>query len=884
VIGLWQRAILARRSGALLRTAVGTALTVGLLGSLGAFLVSSSASMTLRAIAGVPVDWQIELLPGADPQVIAKAAGETVGYSRLQQVGYADAAGFSARTGGTVQATGPGKVVGLDPSYRRDFPAQLRLLIGSLDGVLVAQQTAANLHVGIGDKVTIERVGVGPAEVTVDGVVDLPNADLMFQAVGMPPGAAPQAPPDNVLLLPGERWHALFDPQAAARPDTVRAQLHLGLLRHRLRSAPDAAYAQVLGAARKLEARIAGSGIVADNLAARLDAIRGDALYARVLFLFLGTPGALLAILLTVSIAASGSSRRRREQALLRARGASVTQILLLSGVEAVAVAVLGILGGLLLVVLTSRLLLGADVLQWSSLAWVAGAAAIGLLATVAAALVPAWLDARDLTVARARTPMGARGPALWQRLHLDLLLLFLAALLFWQTASTGYQVVLAPEGVPATAVDYYAFISPALLWMGVAFLAVRLLRIGFGPGRDSLGRILRPVAGNLSRIVAASLGRQHGRAIRGVVLVAASVSFAASTAVFDTTYNAQSLVDAQLTNGADVTVTGTAAAPAGSLLPAFAAIPGVVAAEALQHRFAYVGTDLQDLYGIDAARIGAATSMSDAYFQGGNAKAMLERLAGTLDGLLVSEETVNDFQLQPGDRINLRLLNLADHQYHAVSFRFVGVVREFPSAPRDSFLVANASYIGSRTGSAAGEIVLLRTAGDPKAVADAARRVAEPLPGARVTDIHSTLSLIASSLTAVDLAGLTRLELGYAVLMVIGAAGVAFALDLADRRRSFAILAALGAKPRQLGAFLWAEGLLILLAGTVIGLLTGFLVADMLVKLLTGVFDPPPESLSVPWPYLAATLLAMLASVVAALLATQAVARRQVSERLRGI
>jgi putative ABC transport system permease protein len=247
-----------------------------------------------------------------------------------------------------------------------------------------------------------------------------------------------------------------------------------------------------------------------------------------------------------------------------------------------------------------------------------------------------------------------------------------------------------------------------------------------------------------------------------------------------------------------------------------------------------------------------------------------------------VSEETVKDFQLQPGDRINLRLLNLGDHRYHTIPFRFVGVVREFPTAPRDSFLVANASYIGSGTGSAAGEIVLLRASGDPTRVADTARKTAQSLPGALVTDVRGVLSLIASSLTAVDVAGLTRLELGFAVLMAVGAAGVAFALDLADRRRTFAILAALGAKPRQLGAFLWAEGLLILLGGTVIGLPTGFLIAAMLVKLLTGVFDPPPESLSVPWPYLAATLLAVLASVVATLLATQAVAQRQVSERLR--
>src|SRR5260370_35318688 len=141
-------------------------------------------------------------------------------------------------------------------------------------------------------------------------------------------------------------------------------------------------------------------------------------------------------------------------------------------------------------------------------------------------------------------------------------------------------------------------------------------------------------------------------------------------------------------------------------------ALPGVAAAQAMQHRFAYVGTDLQDLYGVDAAHIGEATSMSDAYFQGGDAKATLRALAGTPDGLLVSEETVRDFQLQRGDRINLRLQSLSDHQYHVVPFRFIGAVREFPTAPRDSFLVANADYRAGQTGSTPARFVWACAAG----------------------------------------------------------------------------------------------------------------------------------------------------------------------------
>ena len=203
---LWLGGLLGRRPGRLLGVTAGVAMTVALLASLGTFLVSSSATMTARAIAGVPVDWQIQLLPGTSEDVVAKALEAAAPATRHQMVGYADTAGLEAKSGGSVQSTGPGKIVGLPAGYAVQFPGQVRLLLGRLDGVLLAQQTAANLHVTVGDTFSVARVGLPPVELAVDGIVDLPNQDQMFQAVGLPPGAALQAPPDNVALLAMADW------------------------------------------------------------------------------------------------------------------------------------------------------------------------------------------------------------------------------------------------------------------------------------------------------------------------------------------------------------------------------------------------------------------------------------------------------------------------------------------------------------------------------------------------------------------------------------------------------------------------------------------------------------------------------------------------------
>ncbi|WP_034629895.1 FtsX-like permease family protein [Desulfotruncus alcoholivorax] len=880
----WMKGLFTYRSSRLWCAMVGVALTVGLLASTGTFIASGAASMTKHAVAGVPVDWQVQLAPGASVGAVKKAVSQTVFYSALEQVGYADVSGFTAATGGTVQTTGPGKVLGISDSYIRSFPAELRRLTGAAQGVLVAQQTAANLHVQAGDTVVMQRIGLPAAKVKVAGVVDLPDADALFQAVGAPPGAAPQAPPDNVVLLPAPLWHSLFDGQAGLRPDTVRTQLHVKLAQP-LPSAPSDAYIYVQRLANNLEARLAGSGLVGDNLAARLAGVREDALYGRVLFLFLGLPGVLLAMWLTLAVTASGAARRRREQALLRVRGAAIGQIMGLAVLEALVVAFGGVLLGTVLALGTDKLILPAGVLVHKQIiTWTVGAAIAGLVLAAVAVLYPAWVQARHLAVLAGRAPLGRAGVPLWQRAYVDLIILAAGAVELWHTAGTGYQLVLAPEGVASVSVHYEAFLAPLCLWLGGMLLISRLGEGFLKHGRGWLAKTLKPAAQKLSGLVAAYLCRQRGLVTRGMVLVALAVSFAVSTSVFNTTYNAQSRVDAELTNGADVTVTGSTTAPAGSRLAALQALPGVAAAQSMIHRFAYVGSDLQDIYGINPLQIGKVTSISNSYFGGGNARATLAALARQPDGVLVSEETVRDFQLHPGDLLRLRLQNSRDHSYHPVTFHFVGVVREFPTAPRDSFLVANASYLARVTGNDASEIVLMRSTGNPAALAARARPVVSSLAGARVTDIGSAQRLISSNLTAVNLRGLTRLELAFAVLLVAAATGLILALGLSERRRTLALLAALGARGRQLGAFIWSEGLVMLIGGTLLGTVLGFGIALTLVKVLTGVFDPPPEFITVPWGYLGLLLAAAVTSTAAAVLGIKTAAARPASQELRNL
>ncbi|MDL2409182.1 ABC transporter permease [Rhizobium calliandrae] len=864
MIGLWLKALLRRRFARITGTAMGVAITVALITLLFLFLTDSSASMTRRSVSAVPIDWQVEVSPGADLAMISDAIGKAAPIAAERQVSYAAIGGLEASAHGTVQTTGPGKAIAFDKDYLKDFPKEMRLLSGRADGIVVAQQTAANLAIVPGDTISIGRIGLSPQTVKVDGVVDLPDADTLFQAVGLPPQAAPQAPPDNVVILPLETWQALFGPQQAGRPDTTRTQFHVRLDHSALPASPVDAWAQVNGAGKNLEARIAGQALLANNLAARLDAVRGDSLYATVLFVFLGLPGVALACLLTIAIASAGGGQRRMEQALLRMRGADMRRVLALSAAEAIVVAMVGTAAGLIVAMLFASWEFGTETRLSTTL--LALSLLIGLTLSLAAFLVAAWRNARYRSVHVARRAIRRLETSSWQWLWLDLILLTTSLLFFLQSASTGYQIVLAPEGVAATSVDYYAFVAPALFWIGSALLMLRLSGLVIADNGKMLKWLVGPVAGRLTPIVSAALSHQSGRIAVGIAMTALAISFATSTAIFNTTYNAQALVDAELTNGADVTVFGTTANPAGAKRDALAALPGVKGIQPMQHRFAYVGNDLQDLYGIDPTAIGKATTLSDAYFSGGTAAKLLADLTTTPNGVLVSEETVQDFQLKIGDTINLRLVSGADNQYHAVPFVFLGVAREFPTAPRDSFLVANAAYVARMTGTKTNEYLLLKAAADPAALARTVRRILSGDPSLQIKDIGSAANIIGSSLTAVDLSGLTAIELTFAFGLAISAAGLMLWLGFADRRRDFAILMAIGAKPAQMAAFLWGEGILIATGGLVYGLSSGVLLAWMLVKLLTGVFDPPPDALSIPFVYLALVIVLLLASLATAI------------------
>jgi putative ABC transport system permease protein len=886
---------LARAPGRTLLRVLTLAAAVGLLAAMLLFVGHSLTTMTGSTVRSIPLDWQ--------GPVTSYRAATSVAHSVRRQPGIAEAlptatAPFvgvehASASAGTIRA-GAGAILAVPPGYLAHINT-FRLLRGSLreGAVVLDQQLAATLQVQPGDGIRLTpRRGTRPVRLPVSGVALVTAPDQLFQPLNPLLGPAPAQPPANIAILPVATFATRVAPAlpslaSAAGTSAVPGaqvgtqwQVQAQLLDSTLSGSPAKALQQATQLRNRVERSLPGKVVFVDNLGDSLNSAAGDALYAQTLYIMLAVPGALVALGLAYLAALGTAERDRRNLALLRARGARRRDLAWLAAIESLA---LGLLAG----PLGTGFALGALHLTGTA----TGIGLDRLLVTLALSIVLAALGAAAARVAtglvafrasveEARRSVRRTSTPLWQRLYLDMIAVAAAGLVYWLTIRTGFSAVVNPDSNPTFSLSVYMFLGPALLWLGATLLLVRLggSAIAWLAGRLAGGR-----ATTTRGFLLASASRRGGSINRGLLVFGLLLAFGVNLGIFTATYDQQARVDAQLTLGADVVAT----APPGAvtrtpLLQKIMHVRGVAGVSAVDHSYAYVGPDLQDTFGVDPSTLTRATSLRDSYFLGGSAAQMLERLRTTRDGILVSKETITDYSLNLGDLLRLRVLDHRTGRFRVDPFHVVGIVQEFPSAPKDSFMVANLDYLRAVSHDQGPNVVFVRASGGPDVLA---RRLAAATTrfGTSFKNIRQQTAQTVSSITTVDLRGISRIE----EVFVLVLAGVAMALfltvGLAERRHELATMTALGASLRRAAAFLWSEAALVLVAALALAAVLGWLLAEMLVAMLQHVFDPPPDRLAVPWTFLAGLGGAALAGcVVAAALAGLQVRRLRLGAILR--
>ncbi len=862
---------------------VGVALASSLITSVLLFGAASGTTVTRRALASLAIDAQVILAPAADA---SSSAALLVADPAVKTVAPFDLAHFdsaAASKAGTATQTSVGVLVGIDPGYTAATglfgPSSGSVAPGQIG---ISRDLASNLGVVPGDSIVFSLPGGASISLTVSGVISIDGADLLLGPIDAAHRAAGANSPTNVAVMSRADLESAVLPKipagaAASDPTTtgqaagaaspvfaadpaVRRELHVQLDHAQLPGDPVAASTWLDSIRRRVEKQGAGAFQWVDDASASLEPLASDLAWGQILFIFLALPGIFLALALSRFAADATADATRRHAALLRSRGATRIQLWKVFMAGTVITALVGSIVGVAIGALIGLGLFREELLSagFADAIGRSGIVAISLTTILAslAAILPLRSQLLEEVAAGRQELQRSRAP-LWQRLFLDVVALIGGLVIYVIAGGSGIHPVLNAEGNPTVTLALTSFVAPLLFWSGGTLLLLRI--IGRVMSRSGwIGRALQPILGPGGTLAGRSLTARASAASRAIVVLALAVSFATSVLVFDATYRQQQRIDAELTLGADIKAVPTTPMTAADV--AHLAGSGVAGATPFVDRVVYVGPEAQDLLAVDTASLPAVAPLADSFFKGATASAAIDALKARPDAILVSAETATDYSIVPGDRIRIRVPDAAGI-LKTIDFTMAGIALEFPTAPKDAFLVANIAYVASQTGNDRISFVLARAHGDVGSAASAVtRRLGH---GWQVSDLGTTTARLANSITSVDLSALVLLDVAFAV--AIAAVGVALFLlaGLAERRRELATLIAVGAEPRQVRSSILGETLVIGLAGIGTGLLSGVLVGMSLLQILAGVFDPPADGPAIP-----VLLIVALTGIVAAALA----------------
>jgi putative ABC transport system permease protein len=824
-------------------------------------------------------------------------------------VASADGLGFvdlpsGSLTAGASRIRGPVRVFAFDERYQVRYPS-IRLVSGGFEpaSALLSAEAARALGVEAGATVELHIPGRRtPLTVPVSGVVDLASAQPLFSSRKSSKFEEFLYVRDSVVVTPETFRDTIipaFDEARATVGSDIKSfpvqELDVSVDRARLHADPGRALEQTERISRAV-ARIApGQDYVIDNISNTLTVARADAAVGKRMFLFLGLPGILMAAFLAAYAGSILSSAQRREHANLRVRGAHRGHLRRIAIYKALAFAGAGSILGIALGLASAVVILGwttsfeaaPEDLAVSALI----AAGAGAVITTLALYLPARRSV-NREVTQERREMHVAAIPLWRRLRLDLALLATAVVAEVAAVRTG---ALDPpsgsvySGVAVT-LPSRLLVAPMFAWGGGILLSVRsLLAIASLLPRPSSERFGPVVGGILSR----SLRRRSSALATGTIGLGLVVAFGMSLAIFTATYEAAKAADSRFVVGSDLRITPSVLSD-DPLLARDASdltVPGVSAVSPVVFRLensVLIGPFNQrrkNLAAIDPTSFARVAPLPDSLFDGSSAADTLSALGADPRGLLVDTETADDLSVEQGDTVTI-ILALATRRETQERFHVVGLFDRFPGFPEGANLVVNRRRYEQatelrRVDFFLADVIDVSDAGLARAIASLRSGPGENVPF-RIDSTETTLDKDRSSLTAVNVNGLVGLDTLHMVLMSAAAIAMFIFGLMLQRRREYVTLRAQGVRMSELHALVLAEAALVAVCGLAAGLLVGWGMALLLVRILRALFILDP-TLHLPIGRIAMlSALVLAATVISGLGATEILRRLKPTEILR--
>jgi putative ABC transport system permease protein len=856
-----------------LLAAVGIAFPVAILAATLFFVDSAARSMTRIALRPVQIEMRaLATTLDANMTQVSHQLASIPGVVRVERF----AATNVVVSGAHGKATA--RLFAVDPEYLAHHP-WVRPSGGLAGGALLNLQLQGEPGIVSSPRVSITLPGRSERLLSapVSGAVDLREAFTWFEIpTGEVQGDIAMVPRAIVIdyasfersVLPALRRElgtqtTVLNPGLNELPP-VTVEAHITTSRGAYPADPGRAAAFSGGLRRVLERRVAGAIVVADDTAEPLMAAATDADNAKILFLLLGIPGFLAAAALGLATESALAEAQRREDALLRLRGATDAQLVRLATAHAAVTALAGAVAGLLAAALAVSLIEGRALWQGTS----AGRLTVSCLLAVGAGagitavrLVRLRRAGRSTEVATERRFVQAGWTPPWQRSRLDLVMIAVGGAILLVNAISGGLKPTQTEG-SNVALSFYVLLAPVALWLGLTLLAVRLALGALARRAAPTGD--RPLA-SWGAAVARWLGRRPARMAAALTLGVLAVAFGTEVVSFVGTYRSAKRADARAAFASDLrlrpTTDGTFVLPA--------RLPGVASTTPIRYVPSRAGTDRKTILTIDVGSYARSTTMHPLMLKGHG----LDALARDPRAVIVDKDLSQVLAVRVGDTLPLTVFPDDQEKSRHRDLRVVGIFRSFPpSSPPAEMVMSAAALPPFLLPQPEFHLARVEPGLRPATVAKRLRRAG--LERAfKVSTEAEQAPFAEQSIAALDLGPLSDIEsIGAGLIAALGVAVLGAFLVL-ERRREFAILNAVGADGRQLLASPAAEGAITVVGSLLIGVPLGLLLSILSVRVLGLFFVLPPPLVSVP----AGTLLAFVAAMVAASAAVLAVALRAV-------
>ncbi len=808
--------------------------------------------------------------------------------------------GVSRLTGGGTTPPGPAKIFAFDDAYAAQY-SSIDIVEGKLsaDGAVLSAEAAAALGLALGDTVSVQLPDNSTIDLVVTGVADLSRARSLFSSRRGGDLETFVYTAHSVVVSPGtfaEVVQPAFD-RAAAGTGRVKAppirEVDIALDRDLLNADPATARVETGRVGGDVVAVASPSDYLLDNISNTLDVAAGDADVAKRLFLFLGVPGGFLAAMLAAYSGTVLAEAQRREQAMLRVRGAARPHLLRMLALRTCALTAAGSAVGLVSGYVLAAATLGKESLDRANPSSLATSAVLGTVGGFAATGLALYLTGRrsidrEINGDRARHTLIV---PIWRRARLDLIGVLVVAVGTAVAIRSG-----AFEGAPGSVyfgrevtLNVALLVLPLAVWITGSLLGARVVGALLGRTQPrSTAAVGRPLP-SLYRL---SIGRRPWSISNGAFIVTLIVALATCLAAFTASYDAAKVRDARYANGADIRITPspTSTRPYTADDDQVFQTRGIAAATPVVYELSNVilrsarTSDPANLAAIDPTSYPEVAPLTGSPFTDGSPQDAFRALRDDPTAILVSQDMAAFLRAEVGDTLQVVLARATDAQVE-VPLHIIALFERLPGFPDGADAVMAISAHTSAVPSKNPDFFLAKTERNDDAGlrAAVASLQADTASGEFQIDTRATtLASDQSSLAALNIAGLVQLDSTFSLAMAVVTIAIFVFGLLLQRRREYITLRAQGLEPSTIRRLITLEAATVAVAGAIAGVVVGVVMGSYFVAVLRPLFVLTPNY-AVPVDGVALAVgLVLLATIASTTAASRLVNRLEPTELLR--